>query len=100
MAPRILNFSIAMDADYSFYVKTIETYARAFLALNISAIGRVYELGNRRLDSVDRLQTRTCNISCSEKRVNVTLKLLNISWGIIHKRGSKLLKKNSEYTVA
>ena len=30
-----------MDADYSFYVKTIETYARTFLALNISAIGRV-----------------------------------------------------------
>ena len=30
-----------MDADYSFYVKTIETYARAFLALNVSAIGRV-----------------------------------------------------------
>ena len=28
-------FSIAMDADYSFYVKTIETYARA---LNVSAI--------------------------------------------------------------
>ena len=30
-----------MDVDYSFYVKTIETYARTFLALNISAIGRV-----------------------------------------------------------
>ena len=37
-APRILVFSIAMDADYSFYVKTIETHARAFLALNILAI--------------------------------------------------------------
>ena len=33
-----------MDADYSFYVKTIETYARAFLALNISVIGRVKTL--------------------------------------------------------
>ena len=41
MAPRILIFSIAMDADYSFSVNTIETYARTFLALNISAIGRV-----------------------------------------------------------
>jgi hypothetical protein len=30
-----------MVADYSFYVKTIETHARAFLALNILAIGRV-----------------------------------------------------------
>ena len=31
-----------MDADYSFYVKNIETHARAFLPLNISAIGTVY----------------------------------------------------------
>jgi hypothetical protein len=30
-----------MGADYSFYVKTIETHARAFLALNNLAIGRV-----------------------------------------------------------
>ena len=30
-----------MGADYSFYVKTIETHARAFLALNILAVGRV-----------------------------------------------------------
>ena len=35
-------FSIAMDANYLFYMKTIETYARAFFALNVSAIGRVY----------------------------------------------------------
>ena len=40
-APRILIFSIAMDAGYSFYVKTIETHARTFLPLNISAIGTV-----------------------------------------------------------
>ena len=30
-----------MGSDYSFYVKTIETHAHAFLALNILAIGRV-----------------------------------------------------------
>ena len=42
MAPRILIFSIAMVADYSFYVKNIESHARAFLPLNISAIGTVY----------------------------------------------------------
>ena len=41
VAPKILIFSITMDADYSFYVKTIETYARTFLALNVSAIGIV-----------------------------------------------------------
>ena len=42
-ALRNLIFSIAMSADYSFYVKTIEIHARAFLTLNILAIGRVYE---------------------------------------------------------
>ena len=35
-------FSIAMGADYSFYVKSIETHARTFLPLNISAIGTVW----------------------------------------------------------
>ena len=30
-----------MGADYSFYVKIIETHACTFLALNILAIGRV-----------------------------------------------------------
>ena len=30
-----------MGADFSFYVKTIETHARAFLTLNILAIDRV-----------------------------------------------------------
>ena len=34
-------FSIAMGADYSFYVKSIETNACAFLTLNVSTIGRV-----------------------------------------------------------
>ena len=33
-----------MGANYSFYVKTIETYARAFLTLNILAIGSVNRL--------------------------------------------------------
>ena len=33
-APRILIFSIAMGADYTFYVKSIESHARAFLPLN------------------------------------------------------------------
>ena len=42
-APRILIFSIAMGADYTFYVKSIETHARAFLPLNISAIGSVHD---------------------------------------------------------
>ena len=37
-------FSIAMDADHSFYVKTIKTHVRTFLPLNISAIGTVIVL--------------------------------------------------------
>jgi hypothetical protein len=41
MAPRIFIFSIAMGADYTFYVKNIETHAHAFLPLNISAVGTV-----------------------------------------------------------
>ena len=40
-APRILIFSIAMGANHSFYVKTIETHTRTFLTLNILAIGWV-----------------------------------------------------------
>ena len=34
-------FSIAIDADVSFYVKTIETHTCALLTLNILAIGSV-----------------------------------------------------------
>ena len=40
-APRIFIFSTAMGAEHSFYVKTIETHSRAFLPLNISAVGSV-----------------------------------------------------------
>jgi hypothetical protein len=37
-APRIFIFSIAMGADYSFCVKTIEAHACTFLTLIILAI--------------------------------------------------------------
>ena len=37
-------FSIAMGADYTFYVKTIETHALAFLTLTILAIGSVMKV--------------------------------------------------------
>ena len=46
MAPSILIFSIAMGADCSSYVKTIETNARAFFALNIFAIRSVTYAAN------------------------------------------------------
>ena len=34
MAPRILSFSIALDADYSFELISIETYAPQFIGHN------------------------------------------------------------------
>ena len=37
----MLIFSIAMDANYSFYVKTIETDARSFFKVIIFSIGSV-----------------------------------------------------------
>ena len=40
-APRILILSIAMGADYSFYVKFIATSARAFLGYNNSVLSDV-----------------------------------------------------------
>ena len=41
-------FSIAMGADCSFYVKSFEIHARAFLPLNISAVGSViYPIDNK-----------------------------------------------------
>ena len=40
-APRIFIFSIVLGAEYSSYVKSIETHARTFLPLNISVVGSV-----------------------------------------------------------
>ena len=44
MAPRILIFSIAMDADNSFYVKSIATYASTFFGYIISVLAMVGNL--------------------------------------------------------
>ena len=43
-APRIFIFSIVLGAEYLFYVKSIETYTRALLTLNILSIGTVFFL--------------------------------------------------------
>ena len=40
-APRILIFSIAMDADYSFYMKFIATRAPTFFGYIISVLANV-----------------------------------------------------------
>ena len=42
MAPRIFIFSIFLGAEYLYYVKSIETQARAFLTLDILSIGTVF----------------------------------------------------------
>ena len=39
--PQDFDFSIAMGADFSFYVKSIATYAPAFLMYNNSVLARV-----------------------------------------------------------
>ena len=41
MAPRILIFSIAMGADYSFEVKNIEIWVPAFFKHNNSSVATV-----------------------------------------------------------
>ena len=46
-APRILIFSIAMGADYSFYVKSTATYAPAFLGSNNLVLARVNQIYSR-----------------------------------------------------
>ena len=43
-APRILIFSIVLGAENLSNVKSVETHARAFLPLNISAISSVRTL--------------------------------------------------------
>ena len=76
-APRILIFSIAMGAGYLFYMKSIETHARAFLALIILAIGTVngfiFNFGER-YRFVDDFQSQ--NLS----RLSTLLQLLG-KWG-------------------
>ena len=41
MAPMMLIFSIAMGADYSFYEKSIATFALTFFGCIISVLGSV-----------------------------------------------------------
>ena len=41
---KLAKLAVLPGADHSFYVKTIETHARAFLPLSISAIGTVLAL--------------------------------------------------------
>ena len=52
-----------MGADYSFYVKTIETHARGFLALNILAIGRVHSNGGHK-----KVWCKSCTLVFKSRR--------------------------------
>ena len=42
MAPRIVIFSIVLDAEYLSYVKSIATYAPTFLGYIISVLANVH----------------------------------------------------------
>ena len=44
MAPRIFIFSIVLGAEYSFYVKSISTYAPTFLGYDKSVLAIVLPL--------------------------------------------------------
>ena len=59
MTPRIVIFSIAMGADYSFYVRTIETHAGAFFKVIIFSISSVKSHVNH-LDKITKLDLRIC----------------------------------------
>ena len=47
MAPRILIFSIAIGADYSYEMKNIEIWAPVFFKHNNLFIATVYRLENK-----------------------------------------------------
>ena len=42
MTPKILIFSITIGADYSFYVKSIATFALTFFGYIVSVLASVY----------------------------------------------------------
>ena len=73
----ILVFSIAMGANYTFYVKTIDTHACAFLTLNILAIGRV--------KSIRYIELK------AEIEATKSFESLREKWTNIYKSGSNLL---------
>ena len=45
MAPRILIFSIVLGAEYSFYVKSIATFALTFFVYIFSILANVNSIG-------------------------------------------------------
>ena len=96
MAPRILFFSIAMGADYSFYVKFIATFPPTFLEYNNSVWAIVIFLWqSRKLDfeflsicslrSASGIRAHNFVIYCSAFETEVLFKLspksvLNFPW--------------------
>ena len=58
MATRIFVFSIVLGAEYSFYVKTIATYAPTFFGYNnsILAIVNLYRITAKSCGTLDNLQ--------------------------------------------
>ena len=78
--PRIFIFSIILGAEYSSYVKSIETHARAFLPLNISAVGSVSRVGLTEMPkffgNIKSNHWKSCNVEihCFQKGASESLK--------------------------
>ena len=62
MAPRIQIFSIAMGANYSFYVKSIATFALTFFGYVISVLASVMSTGQ------NFLKTYVCAVTAAAWR--------------------------------
>ena len=73
--PMMLIFSIAIGADYSFYVKSIATYAPTFRGYNNSVLARVERPSLTSYFVIKSLQKGACSNSM-EKWILVQQKLL------------------------
>ena len=67
-------FSIAMGAEYLSYVKSIETQARTFLPLNISAVGSVSNTLFIRYQNGSKLQFFIHNFF---KKIKILMETIN-----------------------
>ena len=80
-APRIFIFSIVLGAENLSYMKSIETHARAFLPLNISAISSVFtEFNTSIISSYSRLLNK-CRLILV---ISMAIRVVEFSNGYVH----------------
>ena len=90
-----------MGANYSFYVKTIETHALAFLALNILAIGRVTTQGKQECSFIKNLNTLCLFPGYLIFHVGIGTSVVNsrmekVVWGLPEKNEKEISFNNSK----